>query len=302
MKGLKVGHHTQVEHKTGVTVFLFDRPAVGAYTLCGAAPASHEWGVLESEASVDVLHGLVLSGGSAYGLFATQGVMRFLREAGIGLMLPHGVVPIVPAAAIYDLTYGQAEPPTAEDAYRACIDAHENNYASGAIGAGAGATIGKIIPEAHSMTSGIGRAEMTLSNGLVVSAYAVVNAVGDVRDEGSHIIAGAVNDAGQFLDCEAFLLSGKGEALLINQHTNTTLVAVFTNAALTRPELKRVSKMAVAGMAKAISPVFTDYDGDTIFAVSIGDMPATVLSVGTIATEVVRLAILDAVKAAEVIK
>lgn len=301
MKGLKVGHHSHNEFKTGVTVFLFDQPAVGAYTLCGAAPASHEWGALEADASVSVLHGLALCGGSAYGLLAVAGVMRFLRERNIGLALPHGVVPIVPAAAIYDLTYGQPEPPTAEGAYQACLDAKEENTTAGAFGAGTGATVGKVIPNAHQMTSGIGRAEITLSNGLTVLAYAVVNAVGDVRSANGHIIAGATDDAGQFLNCEAFLLSGKGEQLLINHHTNTTLVAIFTNAGLSRSELKRVGKMAVGGMARAIAPVFTDYDGDTIFTVSMGDVKASVLSVGTIAAEAVRQAIVNAVATAEMI-
>lgn len=301
MKGLKVGHHTHAEHRTGVSVFLFDCPAVGAYILCGAAPASHEWAALESEASVSILHGLALCGGSAYGLFASEGVVRFLRESGIGLALPHGVVPIVPAAAVYDLAYGAAEPPTADDAYQACLDAHEDNRESGPIGAGAGATVGKVIPNAHHMTSGMGRAELTLPNGLTVLAYAVVNAVGDVHNADGQIVAGATNDAGQFMDCEAFLLSGQGEALLIPHHTNTTLVAVFTNAAFTKPELKRVGKMAVGGMARAISPVFTDYDGDTIFTISMGEVKASVLSVGTMAAEAVRLAILDAVKGARVI-
>lgn len=302
MKGLKVGHYTHREHSTGVSVFLFNKPATGAYVLCGAAPASHELATLEPEASVSVLHGLVLFGGSAFGLFAAEGVMRFLKEAGVGLALPHGgVVPIVPAAAIYDLAYGMAMPPSADDAYKACESAHEDNIESGAIGAGTGATVGKVIPNAHHMTSGIGRAEITLPSGLTVVAYAVVNAVGDVRNVAGEIIAGAKDDAGRFMDCAAFLLSGQGEALLIKQQAHTTLVSVFTNAAFTKSELKRVAKMGVAGMARAISPVFTDYDGDIVFAVSMGDMRASVLSVGALAAEVVQRAIVDAVKDTKVI-
>lgn len=303
MKGLKVGHYTHKEHRTGVSVFLFDQPASGAYVLCGAAPASHELATLEPEASVSVLHGLVLSGGSAFGLFAAEGVIRFLKEAGIGLALPHGgVIPIVPAASVYDLAYGMSMPPSADDAYKACELAHEDNIESGAIGAGTGATVGKIIPNTHHMTSGIGRAEITLSSGLTVVAYAVVNAVGDIRDAGGQIIAGATDDAGHFVDCAKFLVSGQGEALLINQRANTTLVSVFTNAAFSKAELKRVAKMGVAGMARAISPVFTDYDGDMVFAISIGDVQASVLSVGSLAAEVIQRAIMDAVKAAEIIK
>ena len=303
MKGLKVGHYSHKEHRTGVSVFLFDQPARGAYVLCGAAPASHELATLEPDASVSVLHGLVLLGGSAFGLFAAEGVMRFLKEAGVGLALPHGgVIPIVPAAGVYDLAYGMPVPPSADDAYKACEMAHEDNIESGAIGAGTGATVGKIIPNAYHMTSGIGRAEITLSSGLTVIAYAVVNAVGDIRNAAGDIIAGATDDAGHFVNCAEFLVSGQGEALLINQRANTTLVSVFTNAAFTKSELKRVAKMGVAGMARAISPVFTDYDGDIVFAISMGDKQASVLSVGALAADVIQRAIMDAVRTTDVIR
>ncbi len=300
MEGLKIGHFTNNVNGTGVTVFLLEKSAVGAYLICGAAPASHEMAVLDPENSVPHMHGLVFSGGSAFGLFSAKGVMTYLAERGIGHPTRQGVVPIVPAASIYDLNYKQPIPPTAEDAYQACLSADENNRDSGRIGAGTGATVGKICLDAKPMSSGLGRAEINLPNGLSVVAYAVVNAVGDVRDAGGNIIAGAVDEQGHFADCEKYLLSGQAEENLFSQE-NTTLVAVFTNTAFAKDGLKRIGKMAVAGMARAIRPVFTGYDGDVVFCVSIGALKMSEMTVGTVAAEAVRLAILDAVKESEVV-
>ena len=300
MQGLKIGHFTQAAYGTGLSVFLFEKPAAGAYLIAGSGPASHELAPLEPEMSVPVVHALMLSGGSAYGLFAAKGVMQFLTEQGMGLPVPHGIVPIVPAACIYDLAYKKPEPPRAEDAYAACLAAKENNTESGRIGAGTGATVGKIIPQAKHMTAGIGRAEIVLPNGVAVLAYVVVNAVGDVRDQHNNILAGARMQTGEFGDCMQFLLSGKGEEILF-PHANTTLAAIFTNAKFSKSELKRITKMAVAGMARAIAPVFTCYDGDILFSFSIGEKTASAMAVGNMAAEAVRLAIIDAVKETEIV-
>jgi L-aminopeptidase/D-esterase-like protein len=301
MEGLKVGHYTNTDVGTGITVFLMEKSAVGAYWICGAAPASHELAVLDPDNSVPKLHGLVFTGGSAYGLYAAQGVMTYLAELGIGHPTIQGVVPIVPAAAIYDLNYKKPIPPNAEEAYSACQNATEHNRDSGRIGAGTGATVGKLVRSAKHMTAGIGRAELSLENGVSVVAYAVVNSVGDVRDATGKIIAGAVSANGEFANGEQYLLSGQAEQDLFS-NSNTTLAVVFTNAAFLKDELKRVGKMAIAGMARAIAPVFTRFDGDILFCVSIGTQVASELTVGTMAAEVVRLAILDAVKQAEIIE
>ena len=305
MQGLKVGHFTKEQHGTGVSVFLFDKPAVGAYVISGSGPASHELAPLDPETSVSVLHGLMLSGGSAFGLTAVRGVMRYLAEREIGLILPHGVVPIVPAAAIYDLAYKRAEAPNEHDAYQACLAAIPNNYVSGRIGAGTGATVGKIVPNAYHMTAGLGFASISLPDGVEVSAYVVVNAIGDVRDECNRIIAGSKLPGGEFADCTKLLLAGEGEQLIRRheqQRGNTTLAAVFTNAAFTKSELKRIAKMAIAGLARAISPVFTCYDGDIAFAISIGEKEASVLTIGVSAAEAIARATREAVKASEVIE
>lgn len=295
MKGLKIGHATNEEYGTGLSVFLFEESAVGAYWICGSAPATHELVVLDSDNSVPKLNGLVLAGGSAYGLYAAKGMMRYLTERGIGHPTPHGVVPIVPAAAIYDLAYKQAMPPSEEEAYQACLTASENNTQSGRIGAGTGATIGKLIPTAKAMHGGFGLAQLRLTNGILVNAYAVVNGVGDVRDAASRIVAGACDEHGHFANCEKYLLSGQGEKDLF-AHGNTTLVVVVTNAQFSKGELKRIAKMATAGMGRAIAPIFTRFDGDILFCISVGDQLASELTVGTMAAEAVRLAILDAVK------
>lgn len=298
MQGLKIGHFTDKNKHTGVSVFLFDKPATGAYLLCGSGPATLELAALEPDMSVSNIHGLLLTGGSAYGIYAAQGVMRYLTEKNMGIPVPHGVVPIVPCASIYDLAYKTSEPPTDKDAYTACLQAVTNNKESGRIGAGTGATIGKLIKDDFIMTGGLGRAELSLPNGVKVLAYVVVNAAGDIRDHLGRIIAGARSNNGEFVDSEAYLLSGK-PAYTFLEGGNTTLAAIFTNAKFSKSELKRISKMAIAGMARAISPIFTCYDGDILFSISIGEKEASVLSVGVIAAEAVRCAIIDAVKHSE---
>lgn len=295
MQGLKVGHVSHQEWGTGLTVFLFDRAAVGSYVLCGSGPASHELAPLEPDNSVERVHALLFSGGSAYGLHAANGVMRYLTERGIGLTLPHGIVPIVPAVAIYDLAHKAAFPPTDADAYQACLQARENNLEQGQVGAGTGATVGKVIPDASSMPGGLGVARYELAGGIEVIAYVVVNPIGDVRDAQNQIIAGARRENGDFANCEQYIFSGEGEKQLI-QRGHTTLAVVFTNAAFSKAQLKRISKMAMAGMARAISPIFSCYDGDILFSISLGEKEASVLTIGTIGAELVRQAIVNAVQ------
>jgi L-aminopeptidase/D-esterase-like protein len=303
MQSLKIGHYTSLERGTGLSVFLFESPAVGAYQICGSSPATRELSTLDLEANVMEINGLVLTGGSAFGLGAVDGVMQFLREKGLGKLMPHGgVVPIVPAAAIYDLAVKSPDAfPTAENAYEACLNAKENNLSAGPIGAGTGASIGKLVPGATRMSGGLGCAQLELAGGLIVRAYAVVNAVGDVRDTEGHILAGAKLANGEFGDCQAFLLGGGIEAALPPQ-SNTTLVAVFTNGAFSKIELKRIAKMAIAGMARAISPAFTRYDGDIVFCVSVGEHVASELTIGALAAEVVQKAIINAVSHSTIIE
>jgi L-aminopeptidase/D-esterase-like protein len=294
MQHLKIGHYTHEEHGTGVTVFLFDHSARGAYTLCGSAPATHELETLELDSIVPEVNGLLFSGGSAFGLSAVEGVMRWQKEQNQGFNTPSGVVPIVPAVGLYDLSIKQAFAPTAVMAYEACQNAVENNLMEGSVGAGTGASVGKLVLSAQCMSGGLGRAEIKLSNGVSVVAYAVVNSAGDVLNETGEIIAGACLKDGRFADCTKYLLSGQND--WTGFECNTTLVAVFTNAFFSKAELKRISKMAVAGMARAISPIFTRYDGDIIFCFSLGEHKTSESVIGTMAAHAVRQAIVNAVK------
>ncbi|WP_133127245.1 P1 family peptidase [Legionella nagasakiensis] len=300
MEGLKISHFTNREDGTGASVFLFEQGAVGSYVIAGAASASHEIAVLDPEHSVPCVHGLMLTGGSTFGLYAAEGVVRYLAEKNIGFQLPHATIPLVPASALYDLSYRKPVAPSASAIYEICSAATENNTESGVIGAGTGATVGKLVSSAYEMKSGLGRSAIQLMSGLEVIVYAAVNAVGDVYDNGK-LLAGARFKDGRWANSQDLLLSGQSEKNLF-AGTNTTLVAIFTNAKGDKAFLKRIAKMAVAGCARAISPVFSPYDGDTIFCFSLGDWDVGELILGTIVAEQVRLAIIDAVKCAEVIK
>ena len=300
MKGLRIGHYTQEDNGTGASVFLFDKPAVGAYCLCGSSPATHELETLDLDTNVTHVDGLALLGGSAFGLASVIGVMRWFQEQERGWPTPHGLVPIVPAAAIYDLAFKKPAPPSAEEVYQACVSARVDNDETGRIGAGTGASIGKVVQNARRMSGGIGHAEMHLANGVSVLAYAVVNAVGDIRNEQGEIIAGAAFEEGNFADCEKHLLACHADPEADAE--NTTLVAIFTDAQFTQVELKRIAKMAVAGMGRAIAPIFTRYDGDLVFSFSLGDKLVPEIIVGTAAAHLVQKAIMNAVKNSVVIE
>lgn len=300
MDNLRIGHATDLNHGTGVSVFLFPEGAIGAYIICGSAPASHELAVLDPDSSVPKLYGLMFAGGSAFGLAAVQGVLQYLSEQNIGHATRVKPVPIVPAACIYDLAFKSSQPPQAEQAYAACISAQQNNLLRGRIGAGTGATVGKIVPDMRLMSGGFGQAQLVLSNGVKVSAFAVVNSVGDVYNEAGQIIAGAQMPSGQFVDANQYLLSGKAEIDLFSQ-SQSTLVAVCTTARFSKDALKRISKMIIAGIARTVYPVFTPYDGDIVFMISVAEESASELSVGALAAQAVQLAIRDAVKDAQVI-
>jgi L-aminopeptidase/D-esterase-like protein len=299
MRGLRVGHYTDTVNGTGLSVFLFNPEAVGTYHLCGASPASHELGTLELDANVTHLDGLAFLGGSAFGLGAVSGVMRWFAEQQRGWKTSHGTIPIVPAAAIYDLAVKQVCVPTPEHAYQACQLATENNKLSGNVGAGTGASVGKLIHSATCMSGGMGYAEMIFPNDVRVIVYVVVNSVGDIRDATGTIIAGARSLRGEFIDCEKTLLMGQNEQSLAT--ANTTLVGIFTDAKFSKVELKRIAKMATAGMARAISPIFSRYDGDIIFAVSLGEKSTSELVIATAAAHLTQQAIMNAVKDSKVL-
>lgn len=291
---LKIGHHTNKEKATGVTVFLPDQPAPCSWWLCGSAPATRDVNLLDPASTMDRIDALVLAGGSAYGLGCSNGVMQWLHEQNRGYQTRFGLVPIVPTAGIYDFVVKGKAFPTSEDAYLACQHASKNNTLRGRIGGGTGATVGKWLTEGKAMSGGFGYAQLDADKNLQVLVCAVVNSVGDVIDEQGKVIAGAIDNQGQLVNANDMIAAG-GLAEIAIQKQNTTLVAVFTNAVLNKPALTRIAKMASAGIARATVPAFTRYDGDVVFSVSMGSIVADEVVVGTMAARATHLAILNAV-------
>ena len=298
LENLLIGHKS-LAGNTGISVLLFTQRVVCAYHLCGSAPGTRDVVPLNLGNSVEEIDALVFTGGSAYGLGASTGVMEYQQEQGRGLETPGRIVPIVPTACIFDLAYGTPAYPAVQDAYDACKAATNSEYTRGRIGVGTGATVGKGLENGRPMTGGFGIGHVQVGE-LKVVACAAVNALGDVLENGK-IIAGAVDTKGQFLNTEQHLLRGSAEARTSLPQSNTTLVAVITNAALNQEELFIVAKMATAGFARSLSPAFSPWDGDLVFSVSAGQVRSDVMMIGTIAAEATRLAILDAVRESRVI-
>jgi L-aminopeptidase/D-esterase-like protein len=296
VRGIRVGHFTDARRPTGCTVVLFDEPAVCGVDVRGSAPGTRETDLLNPINTVDRVNAILLSGGSAYGLDAASGVVRFLEERNVGFHAGNAVVPIVPAAILFDLFLGDPKiHPDAAAGYTACQAAGHENIAEGSVGAGAGATVGKLFGLEAAMKSGIGTASWTVpQTGLAVGALVAVNAAGDVVHNG-RIIAGARNaDGPGFLDSMARLMNGARPPLKPGR--NTTLGLVITNAALTKVEATKVAQMAHDGLARTIDPVHTLVDGDTIFAAATGrNGPFDAGTVGAIAAEVIARAVYRAV-------
>jgi len=304
VSGIKVGHFTLKERPTGCTVVLVDgQGAVGGVSQRGAAPGTRETDLLDPLNMVERVNAIVLTGGSAYGLDSAQGVVRYLEERKIGYPIAGTVVPIVPAAVLMDLAFGGSSTirPTADCGYRAAMAASTNPVAEGNVGAGAGATVGKILGGYdRAMKAGLGSASISLPNGLVVGAIAAVNAVGDVIDPTTGaVVAGLRSEDGQRLaDARAVMRSPV--AILGGAASrpggNTTLAIVATNARLTKVEAGRVALMADDGLARAISPSHTIADGDTVFSLATGTWQgqADVTRIGALAADVLSEAIVRA--------
>jgi L-aminopeptidase/D-esterase-like protein len=306
--GLRVGHHTLSERPTGCTVVLVDGDgAVGGVSQRGAAPGTRETDLLDPLNLVDRVNAVVLAGGSAFGLDAAHGVVRYLEERKIGWSVgAAGVVPIVPAAILFDLGFG-GDPkirPTADCGYRAAQGATAAAVQEGNVGAGAGATLGKIAGRERAMKGGLGSASIVLPNGLAVGAIAAVNAIGDVIDPATaQVVAGVRRADGKSL-ADARKLLRDGSLLRAPQPRaaeNTTIAIVATNARLTKAEAARVALMADDGLARAIVPAHTAGDGDTVFSLATGrwDGAADASIVGALAAEVLAEAIVRAAAKAE---
>jgi len=293
-----VGHVTDHAAGTGCTVVLAPPNGMCAAAFVrGRATGTRELDALAPRHLVPAIHAILLTGGSAYGLGAADGVMQWLSERGRGFDVGIGVVPIVPAAVVFDLTFGPARWPTAADGYRACELAGQD-VAEGSVGAGTGATVGKVLGGVGAMKSGCGTwAEQR--GCIIVGSLVVVNAFGDVRDRNNNIIAGARTEDG-FVDARRYLADGgpPGGAFA-KTGANTTLVVVATNAQLDRTGLLLMATMTADALAQRVTPVGTQYDGDVIFAVSVGaEDPATSISVELLAQDATAAAIERAVRLA----
>jgi L-aminopeptidase/D-esterase-like protein len=293
--GVRVGHWTDLVARTGCTVILFPPPgAVAGVAVRGAAPATRETDLLRPGNLVERVHAICLTGGSAFGLAAADGVMRYLRERGVGFPAGRHHVPIVPAAALFDLEVGAAGiVPGPDQGYAACLDAERDEPpAEGAVGAGAGATVGKLLGLERSCPGGVGTALVRLPGGPSVGALAAVNALGDVVDRGGRVVAGARDEAGGFVDGWRALLEGRSRRPTFG---NTTLGLVVTDAALDRARCRRLAEVAQDALALAIRPAHTLYDGDAVFAASVGEVAAEPTALGAAAVEALRTAIERAV-------
>jgi L-aminopeptidase/D-esterase-like protein len=304
VEGLELGHHTLTARPTGCTVVLARAGAVGGVDVRGSAPGTRETDLLDPVKSPNTLvNAIVLSGGSAFGLDAASGVMQWLVERDIGYRVGPQIVPIVPAAIIYDLGLetGERIRPGPECGYAAAGAASTDAPAEGSVGAGAGATVGKFGgPGSRSMRGGFGTASITLASGLTVAAAVVVNAVGDIVDPATGaVVAGALNEAGGFLDARRLLR--EGQSLGGTPGANTTIGIVATNAVLTKTEATKVAEMAQDGLARTIYPAHTVRDGDTVFSLATGlwDGTPDVTVVGVLAADVMAEAILRAVRHAQ---
>ena len=308
--GIQVGHAQDEQALTGCTVVLCEGGAMGGVDQRGGAPGTRETDAMHPMHLVNEVHAVVLAGGSAFGLDAASGVVRYLEERGVGFDVRVARVPIVPAAILFDLGIGRSDVrPDAEMGYQACLNASADPPAEGNVGAGTGATVGKILGLAGAMKSGIGTASLEIGSGVKVGAIAAVNVFGDVIDpETGQIIAGArvvqkgpvkIGKGPYFADTLSVMESLIGRTVLgFISRENTAIGIVATNAKLNKEQINKVAQMAQDGLARTVCPAHTMLDGDTIFALATGEKKADVNIVGAFAAEVFAQAVLRAVRTA----
>lgn len=302
--GIEVGHCTDSRRPTGCTVVMARAGAVGGVDVRGAAPGTRETDLLDPCNLVDKVHAIVLAGGSAWGLDAASGAVRWLEENGVGLDVGVGRLPLVPAAVLFDLLVGDMRVrPDAAAGYAACAAASSADPAEGNVGAGTGASVGKMFGMARAMKGGVGTASVTVG-GVTVGALIACNAVGDVLDPDSgQVVAGARTvDGLQLLDTRRALLRGT-LAQSVLPGTNTTIGVIATDAVITKVQAQRLAVAAHDGLARAINPVHTQLDGDTLFTLGTGasGQHPGMLLLATMAAEATARATLRAVQAARTI-
>lgn len=300
VEGIKVGHTTNLDAATGCTVILCEQGASAGVDVRGSAPGTRETALLNPVCMIEQVHAVLLTGGSAFGLDAATGVVRYLEEHGIGFDVGVAKVPIVPAAVLFDLTIGRSDVrPNAKAGYQACVAASNGPVPEGTVGAGTGATVGKFLGPKLATKCGLGTASQKIGKGIVVGAIVAVNALGDVVDPTTNtIIAGARKPVvGGFVNTVEQMKTTLGQAIL--GLANTTIGVVATNAYLTKSQANKMAQMAHDGLAMAIRPVHTMFDGDTVFALATGKSsknPEDVSVIGAVAAEVMAQAIVRAAR------
>ncbi len=292
IKGIKVGHYTDREAATGCTVVLCEEGAVAGVDVRGSAPGTRETDLLRPSNLVEKVHAILLSGGSAFGLNAAGGVMRYLEEKGVGFQTNTLRIPIVPAAVLYDLDTGNSHiRPGIEEGYQACLSASDGLVPEGSVGSGTGATVCKLMGIKSAIKSGIGTCSRQLPGNITVAALFAVNALGDIIDPST----------GQALACPRYPDDSRWtrtiELIASNvikqdiMSTNTTLGVIATNAVLNKEQVNKIASMAHDGMARSINPSHTMYDGDTIFVLSLGNVTGDISMIGAVAAELTAEAI-----------
>lgn len=322
VQGILVGHWSDPDNGTGCTVVLTPEGSCGGVDVRGSAPGTREVALLDPVNRVDRVHGVLLSGGSAYGLGAAHGVVRWLAGRGHGWYTPAAPVPIVTAAIVYDLGFGGSTVfPTQEDAFAACQAATEEEGSRGSVGAGVGCTVGKLLGAEQCMRGGLGQASTSLPGGVVVSALMAVNAIGDIVDPmRAELVAGARDPvSGELVDSLSAIAARFDSYLFRPQRTesdapsssaidpvvrkgrpvqeNTTIGVVATNLSLSKTEATKLAQMAQTGVSRSTRPAHTLYDGDCLFALASGALDAQyeLTLLGAVAAEVVAAAVLDGV-------
>ena len=302
VEGIEVGHWTDLEAATGCTVILCRQGAVGGVDVRGSAPGTRETDLLRPMNLVQHAHAVLLTGGSAYGLDAAGGVMRWMEERGFGFNVGVGVVPLVASAVLFDLTIGRPDVrPGSNAGYAACQSANNGPVTEGCVGAGTGATVGKLLGPPFATKSGLGTAARRIAGELTVGAIVVVNAFGDVVDPGTgEVMAGPRDPGGQGFVNTMERLHGDLSQTMLGFPSNTTLAVVATDATLTKEGANKMAQMAHDGLAQVIRPVHTMLDGDTIFALATGqrEAPVDMSAIGAIAASVLAEAVVRAVRQA----
>lgn len=305
--GIKVGHAQDFDAITGCTVVLCEKGAYAGVDQRGGAPGTRETDAIRPLHLVNKAHAILLAGGSAYGLDAASGVMKYLEEKGFGFDTGVAKVPIVPSAILYDLAIGKHDVrPDAAMGYRACVNASTDPVPQGSVGAGTGATAGNMLGINQATKSGIGSASLDLGGGLVVGALIAVNPFGDVIDDQGEIIAGArtikkgpvtIGSKGVFANTLELMRSTLGKtAMTFASSKNTVIGVVATNAGLDNQQTNFLAQMAQDGLPMAIRPSHTLFDGDTLFALSTGNIKVDVNVIGAFAQETIKLAIRNAAR------